>query len=112
MRTTRHWVLPREPSAPASARCHVSAACAGLRPDLLEVAMLLTSELVTNAVKYGGPRIDLTVRDEAGLLRVDVHDDGPLVPHLRTATRTCVGGRGLFLVQSLADAWGTTRTGQ
>jgi anti-sigma regulatory factor (Ser/Thr protein kinase) len=108
MQTAQHWVLPKEPTSPARARRHLRSACARLPPRLLETALLLTSELVTNAVKYGGRRIVLTVRDAPDVLRVEVHDDGPLAPRLGVPTRHAVGGRGLMLVQSLADEWGTS----
>ena len=111
MHTAQHWVLSKVASAPATARRQLAAAGAGWPRDLLETALLLTSELVTNAVKYGGPHIVLTVRDEPDLLRVEVHDDGPRVPRLGTAASHALGGRGLLLVESLAHAWGTSMRG-
>jgi anti-sigma regulatory factor (Ser/Thr protein kinase) len=107
MQTAHHWVLPKEPASSAQARRHLRATCAELPPVLLQTALLLTSELVTNAVRYGGTRIVLTVRGTSGTLRVEVHDDGPLLPHLAVARPTAVGGRGLHLVEALADQWGT-----
>lgn len=109
MQTAHHWVLPKEPASSARARCHLRAACAELPPDLLETALLLTSELVTNAVRYGGTRIVLTIRGAAKTLRVEVHDDGPLLPRIGIARPKAVGGRGLHLVEALADEWGTQR---
>ena len=108
MQTAQHWVLPKEPSSPALARRHLKSAAAGLPRDLLEIALLLTSELVTNAVKYGGDHIILSIADEAELLRVEVDDDGPRIPHLGAAENHAVGGRGLLLVESLAHEWGTS----
>ena len=107
MRTAHCWVLPKEPASSAQARCHVRIVCADLPPDLLETVLLLTSELVTNAVRYGGTRIVLRIRDVSETLRVEVHDDGPLAPSLGDATPGAVSGRGLRLVQALADEWGT-----
>ncbi len=111
MQTAQHWVLPREPTSPALARRHLRSAAAGLPRDLLEIALLLTSELVTNAVRYGGDHIVLSVADEPELLRVEVHDDGPRVPSLGAAENHAVGGRGLLLVESLAQEWGTAPGG-
>ena len=109
MQTAQHWVLPKESTSPALARRHLRAAGAGLPRDLLEIALLLTSELVTNAVKYGGDHILLSVTDEPDILRVEVHDDGPAAPRVGAPERNAVGGRGLLLVESLAHEWGTVR---
>ena len=109
MQTARRWVLPKAQTSPALARRHLRTAGSTLPKDLLEIALLLTSELVTNAVKYGGDRIVLTVTDEPNTLRVEVHDDGPAAPRISAPERHAVGGRGLLLVESLAHEWGTTR---
>ena len=108
MQTAQHWMLPKESTSPTSARRHLAASCTGLPRDMVEIALLLTSELVTNAVKYGGQHITLTVRDEADLFRVEVHDDGPRAPRVAAPGSHAVGGRGLLLVESLAHEWGTS----
>ena len=112
MQTARDWVLPSDPATPAAARRSVRTACDGLPRDLLEVAVLLTSELVTNAVRYGGPHIVLTVRDDPDVLRIEVQDDGPWVPESSAGGERATGGRGLLLVESLASAWGTSGRGR
>ena len=109
MQTAQHWVLPKEPTSPALARRHLRAVGSDLPRDVLEVALLLASELVTNAVKYGGDHIVLSVSDEPERLRVEVSDDGPRAPRVGAPERHAVGGRGLLLVESLAHEWGTTR---
>ena len=109
MQTAQHWVLPKEPGSPDDARQHVRGACAGLPRDLLEIALLLSSELVTNAVKYGGDHIVLSVRDEPEVIRFEVQDDGSRVPRMGAGATQALGGRGLLLVESLAHEWGTTR---
>ncbi len=107
MRTAQQWVLPKQATSPGSARRRLAAACVGLPRDLVDIALLLTSELVTNAVKYGGDRIILTVRDEPEVVTVEVYDDGPRTPRLATGAPQAEGGRGLRLVERLADDWGT-----
>jgi anti-sigma regulatory factor (Ser/Thr protein kinase) len=109
MQTARHWALPKESTSPALARRHLRGAGSDLPRDVLEIALLLASELVTNAVKYGGPRIVLSIDDGPDRLRVEVHDDGPRSPQVGTGESHALGGRGLLLVESLADEWGTTR---
>jgi anti-sigma regulatory factor (Ser/Thr protein kinase) len=77
-----------------------------------EVARLLVSELVTNAVQHTqsrlpGGTVTLVVADLADGIRVEVIDEGSArsVPVVRDDL-TATDGRGLFLVQSLADEWG------
>ncbi len=112
MQTAHEWVLPKDPETPARAREAIRSAFDGMPRDLLEVAVLLTSELVTNAVRYGGPRIVMTVRDEPDTLRVEVHDDGPWRPATDGGGDRATGGRGLLLVESLAHVWGTSTQGR
>jgi anti-sigma regulatory factor (Ser/Thr protein kinase) len=109
MQTAQHWVLPSQSASPALARRHLRDLHADLDPDLLEIALLLASELVTNAVKYGGQHIVLSVIDEPERLRVEVHDDGPSTPQMGAGESHALGGRGLLLVESLAHEWGTNR---
>jgi anti-sigma regulatory factor (Ser/Thr protein kinase) len=111
MQTAQHWVLPKQSTSPAIARSHLRSAGAELSRDLLEIALLLASELVTNAVKYGGDRIVLSLTDRTDALRVEVHDDGAQAPRVGAWENHSVGGRGLLLVESLASEWGTTRGG-
>jgi anti-sigma regulatory factor (Ser/Thr protein kinase) len=108
MQAARHWVLPKESTSPALARRYLRDAGAALPRDLLDTTLLLASELVTNAVKYGGARIVLSVDDGPDRLRVEVHDDGPRAPQMGAAESHALGGRGLLLVESLAHEWGTT----
>jgi len=108
MRTAQQWVLPKRPTSPARARHRLETAHLGLPRELIDIALLLTSELVTNAVKYGGDRIILTVRDEPKALWVEVYDSGPRRPQIGTGASQAEGGRGLLLVDSLADDWGTS----
>nr|WP_078970235.1 ATP-binding protein [Streptomyces natalensis] len=73
--------------------------------EVAEVATLLTSELVTNALVHaeGGAMVTATVGDR---LRVEVRDFVSGRPEPRAATTDGTSGRGLLLVRSLADAWG------
>lgn len=80
-----------------------------------DVARLLVSELVTNAVQHThsrrpGGTVTVVVIELAGGLRVEVIDEGSTrnVPIVRDDT-LATDGRGLFLVQSLADEWGYLR---
>ena len=76
--------------------------------ELLDDAMLLTSELVTNAILYGHGPLELRAHTEGSALRIEVRDQEPASPPvLRSdADLTEIGGRGLQLVDTLADRWG------
>jgi len=80
-----------------------------------DAAVLLTSELVTNAVTHGSPSavgtfVLLTVAWDAAGLRVDVHDGSGDLPVLDDASAEAETGRGLLLVTSLSAEWGFYRT--
>ncbi|MGW7072369.1 ATP-binding protein [Streptomyces sp. NPDC054855] len=82
------------------------------RPGRSEVAELLTSELVTNALVHTDRDAILTATVRPGRLRVEVRDfvgrrPKLCVPNADDSTH----GRGLMLVQSLADAWGVRAHG-
>ncbi|RZB15795.1 ATP-binding protein [Streptomyces sp. F001] len=76
-------------------------------PGRSETAELLTSELVTNAIVHTDHDAVLTATVGPGGLRVEVRDFVARRPRL-CAPKADEGthGRGLVLVQSLADAWG------
>ncbi|MFD7133465.1 SpoIIE family protein phosphatase [Streptomyces sp. NPDC059894] len=73
------------------------------------VVELVVSELVTNAIRYGGAPVTLRLIRERGLI-VEVSDGGHTSPHLRRAAMEDEGGRGLFLVAQLTRRWGTRYT--
>jgi anti-sigma regulatory factor (Ser/Thr protein kinase) len=103
-------------TAASSARAVVADAIRTWRvPVDTDVALLLTSELVTNAVTHGGETggtfVLLTVACDLARLRVDVHDgsgDLPVQNQLEPAEAET--GRGLLLVTSLSAEWGFYRT--
>ncbi|MFF1713735.1 SpoIIE family protein phosphatase [Streptomyces sp. NPDC058268] len=126
--------LPGNPLAPAAARRFVRAAladwvelavpaAAGVTDRLADDAVLLVSELVTNAVVHAGTTVELLCRlDEAGLgestdtLVIEVSDHHPARAVRSEPTPQPPGtpeyGRGLQLVATLSDSWGITyRTG-
>ena len=76
-----------------------------------DIAILLTSELVTNAISHeAGETITLAVTCSFGQLRVDVHDTSRTLPVLADAPADAEAGRGLMLVATLSATWGIYRT--
>lgn len=101
-----------DPGAPRLARRFIAEFCAAaeLGEEVCEMASLLTSELVTNAVRYGGSRAALDAHLPGGCLRVTVADDNPDLPVLGEAPDlTAESGRGVLLVSTLAARWGVER---
>ncbi|MFE3267483.1 SpoIIE family protein phosphatase [Streptomyces sp. NPDC059215] len=70
------------------------------------LAELVVSELVTNAIRYGGNPIQLRLIRHDTLI-CEVSDSSNTAPHLRRARTFDEGGRGLFIVAQLAERWGT-----
>ncbi|MET7352953.1 ATP-binding protein [Streptomyces mirabilis] len=82
------------------------------QPDLAESAELLVTELVTNALKHGrGTDIGVRLYLTTSHLVMEVRDGSSERPVLRTAAPEDEDGRGLFLVDAIADAWGVTPDG-
>ncbi|MFK0285944.1 SpoIIE family protein phosphatase [Streptomyces sp. NPDC090499] len=67
---------------------------------------LIVSELVTNALRYGGAPIALRLIRDRSLI-CEVSDGSSTTPHVRHARDTDEGGRGLYLITQLAQNWGT-----
>jgi anti-anti-sigma factor len=107
--------LPSELATPGRARIEIrQAARERLDDATLDAAVLLTSELVTNAVIHpataegGAVRLRITCYEDA--VRCEISDRGPGFDpsDLGRRTRT-TGGRGLLLVDALASRWGIER---
>jgi anti-sigma regulatory factor (Ser/Thr protein kinase) len=109
----RHWTCHRLPASPESTGTARLLARDYLRSEadevLLEQSVLITSELITNAIKYGAgwrplflhlavtvDYIAVTVADAGGEARIDDGGEG-LPPH------TSEGERGLHIVRELSD---------
>ena len=75
---------------------------------LSDLAELLVSELVTNALRVASQEVTLRLM-LVGKLLVEVSDDDHNLPQLRRADEDDENGRGLALVSNLSRRWGTSR---
>jgi anti-sigma regulatory factor (Ser/Thr protein kinase) len=102
-------VLQPEPRSASSARDFLRGTFAGWQAAgdaSLDTALLVVTELVTNAVRHSGSRVTLAVTLEEGRLLLEVTDEAPGRPTLRDPGWESTGGRGLLLVQAVSTRWG------
>lgn len=100
-------------TAPAAARAAVRAATSGVDPTIADTAVLLTSELVTNAVTHGRGIVTLSIDCSSEFVEVAVGDDAPDAPVVQPDRPLAVGGRGMRMTAAMSSAWGVApREGQ
>ncbi|MFD7447155.1 SpoIIE family protein phosphatase [Streptomyces sp. NPDC059909] len=100
------WELPRDPAAVASIRSLVLQQLDQWGLGHLDFTTeLMTSELVTNAIRYGREPMRLRLIHDRTLI-CEVSDGSSTSPHIRRASATDEGGRGLFLVAECSQRWG------
>ncbi|MFD0315511.1 ATP-binding protein [Streptomyces flavalbus] len=107
--------LPCEEASASAARRLVRTALTAWGLDgLADDGCLIVSELVTNSLEHTACRnVRVTVsRPAPGWVRVAVVDKAHLsLPAMRTASAADTGGRGLVVVETLSDRWGTDLLG-
>ena len=102
--------LPADTTSPSRARVFVADLLERWSlASLVDAATLLTSELVTNAVRHAGTGMELAVsRTDDRTVRIAVTDRAPSADlRVRASADDAEGGRGLFLVEQLAGGWGS-----
>jgi anti-sigma regulatory factor (Ser/Thr protein kinase) len=104
-------MLAPEPSSLAAARCFVTSMLELWDyEDLDEIAPLLTTEVVSNAVRHASGRVGLELALLDGeALRVQARDGSPDTPVIRRSSPDGIGGHGLTIIESLARRWGVER---
>ncbi|WP_421107864.1 ATP-binding protein [Streptomyces sp. NEAU-S77] len=106
----RRWARHPRCVARARADLRMTLASWGL-PTVGKAALLVLSELITNAVRHArvpGRQIETRYLHQGDSVRIEVHDAADPQPRLMTPPPEAVHGRGLFLVDALADQWGVT----
>jgi anti-sigma regulatory factor (Ser/Thr protein kinase) len=101
--------LPRDDRCAATARKFVFEQ---LAPEAdgpqLSNALLVVSELATNAYRHGEGRIEVRMHRREQSIRIEVVDDGAGPVHRRETPADVTGGWGLRVVEEIADDWGTS----
>ena len=106
--------LAPTPTAPAVARAFVREVCGYWQlalPDatVMERAVLVANELVTNAVAHARTEIRLRLELRGDRLHIAVRDGSPGLLRLVAPDPQAEGGRGLWLIEQLARSWGVNR---
>ncbi|MFF0001432.1 SpoIIE family protein phosphatase [Streptomyces avermitilis] len=108
---TATFNLPSHPAIVAQARQHTTNQLTTWHlTDTTFTTELIVSELVTNAIRYGHPPIQLRLIHHNHTLTTEVSDTSNTTPHMRRARTYDEGGRGLLLIGQLAQRWGTRHT--
>ena len=108
-RHVRRVTLPLAPRAARLARQEVCDALTSWGLERLEdTAVLLTSELVSNAVQHArrGSELELRIGDTTAWLRIEVADADPHPPQHHSPAALDESGFGLVLIEALATKWG------
>jgi anti-sigma regulatory factor (Ser/Thr protein kinase) len=106
--------LPPEASSAAAARAALRSLLldASIQVDQqsLDRVLLLTSEVVTNAILHARTPMRLTAGVDGHQVVVRVYDGLPVVPRRRAYRQDAGTGRGMHLVEALADDWGVEQS--
>ncbi|MFD7967897.1 SpoIIE family protein phosphatase [Streptomyces clavifer] len=101
------WDVPDDPAAVATIRRECARRLAEWELEEISfITELILSELITNAIRYGTQPVRVRLLKDLTLI-CEVSDASSTSPHMRRATATDEGGRGLFLVAQYAERWGT-----
>ena len=100
--------LPPEVSAVREARRFLERALthAGVSEDKIDDVILLTSEVVTNAVVHAATMAELRLSVDSSSVRVEVADGSATRPERRVFDFLSASGRGLSIVATVAADWG------
>jgi anti-sigma regulatory factor (Ser/Thr protein kinase) len=97
-----------DPTSVAASRRFVGDAVVDLPTDIQEAAVLMVSELATNAIVHATTGFEVTIDRTTSKLRVEVADLGGGEPELQMPSVREPHGRGLQIVRELSDEWGIT----
>ena len=94
------------PRSAKRARRFVADRLRGHDPIIVDMATLMVSELVTNSIRHATGPVAINLEVTTDRLRIDVSDAGPGTPFLRSPFPGENSGRGLRIIDELADDMG------
>lgn len=103
--------LAANASSCSDARHHILDVLDGAPEEVRDAAVLLTSELVANAYLHAVGPLTLNVRQEGSLIRVGLSDAGTMPPAVKPYGPRSATGRGLKMLDEVADRWGWQPSG-
>lgn len=103
------WFEP-DPASAGSARSFVVSQVAREIGDAADVFTLAVSEVVTNAILHAATPFRVRVASSEDAVRVEVFDSSPGTPIRKEFEPHAVTGRGLGIVDQIAESWGVTPT--
>ncbi|HTW20259.1 MAG TPA: ATP-binding protein [Mycobacteriales bacterium] len=98
--------LAANPAAVGQARTWLAGYLSGWSSDGLATVQLLLSELVTNAILHTTDVVEVAATRAGAVVTIEVSDHNPSKPVLKTYQQDAATGRGLHLVEALAEEWG------
>ena len=102
------WSLPRASDTVSAVRRQLRRRCDDLPTPITDDAVLMTSELVTNAIKHGKGEVTVRLWPGPEGIRLEVTDADPRIPIPGQPGPDAEQGRGLALVEALSTRWGTS----
>lgn len=100
--------FPVAPASVTSARRFVQEHLDGTPPEIADAVAVMTSELATNSVRHAESDFEVAVDRTPDKIRIAVTDRGAGLPIVRALEPDGLSGRGLYIVEQLADDWGVT----
>ncbi len=95
-----------EPRSVPAARRFATDALRDTPAEVRQAVELMVSELATNGVRHARTDFEVTILRSASEIRVEVTDRGTGIPQMRSPTPDEPTGRGLRIVDLLAERWG------
>ena len=105
---TMRWAFAASEDSVGQARRLVAEAVSDLPGTIRDAAVLMVSELTTNALVHAPSGFEMTIVRTDASVTVSVTDRGDGTPVVRSPTTAEPHGRGLQIVEVLSDEWGTT----
>lgn len=94
------------PESVTQARHYAAALLSGAPVRVIESTKLIVSELASNCLRHAHSGFEVDIKIDDGRVWVAITDTGDGEPELRTPELTDVSGRGLQIVELLANEWG------